>query len=73
MTGFATAVVVVNVSCILGSFGAAFFTLDLGRARETLSRGDPRLLAVISIAATLGIYTCVDRKPAIKREKSIKK
>lgn len=56
MIGFATAIVVVNVSCTVGSLGAAFFTRYLGKARETISRGDPRLLAVISIAATLGIF-----------------
>lgn len=57
LTGFATAIVVVNVSCTLGSLGAALFTRYLGRAREKISRGDARLLAVISIAATLGIFT----------------
>jgi hypothetical protein len=56
IAGFATAIVVVNVSCILGSLGAALFTRYLGRAREKISRGDARLLAVISIAATLGIF-----------------
>ena len=56
LTGFATAIVVVNVSCTLGSLGAAFFTRYLGRAREKISSGDARLLAVISIAATLGIF-----------------
>ena len=56
LTGFATAIVVVNISCTLGSLGAAFFTRYLGRAREKISRGDARLLAVISIAATLGIF-----------------
>jgi hypothetical protein len=48
--------VVVNVSCIGWSLGAAFFTRYLGRAREKISRGDARLLAVISVAATLGIF-----------------
>lgn len=57
LTGFATAIVVVNVSCTLGSLGAAIFTRYLGRARKKISRGDARLLAVISIAATLGIFT----------------
>jgi len=56
MTGFATAIVVVNVSCIVGSLGAAFFTRYLGRARDSISRGDPHLLAVISISAALGIF-----------------
>lgn len=56
MTGFATAIVVVNVSCIVGSLGAALFTRYLGKARQTISRGDSRLLAVISVAATLGIF-----------------
>jgi hypothetical protein len=56
LTGFATAIVVVNISCTLGSLGAAFFTRYLGRAREKISHGDARLLAVISIAATLGIF-----------------
>ncbi|RPI87121.1 MAG: DUF5058 family protein [Chloroflexi bacterium] len=56
MMGFATAMVVVNVSCIGWSLGAAFFTRYLGTAREKISRGDTRLLAVISVAATLGIF-----------------
>lgn len=56
LTGFATAIVVVNVSCVLASLGAALFTRYLGRAREKISRGDARLLAVVSIAATLGIF-----------------
>lgn len=56
ITGFAAAMVVVNVSCIGWSLGAAFFTRYLGTAREKISRGDPKLLAVISVAATLGIF-----------------
>lgn len=56
MIGFAAAMVVVNVSCIGWSLGAAFFTRYLGTAREKISRGDARLLAVISVAATLGIF-----------------
>ncbi len=56
MIGFATAIVVVNISCIGGSLVAAFFTRYLGRARARLSRGDPRLLAVIGVSATLGIF-----------------
>jgi hypothetical protein len=56
IVGFAAAVAVVNISCIIGSLGAAFFTRRLGQARDKLSRGDPRLLAVISVAAALGIF-----------------
>ncbi|MGC8787872.1 MAG: DUF5058 family protein [Anaerolineae bacterium] len=56
IVGFAAAMVVVNVSCIGWSLGAAFFTPYLGKARDRLSRGDPRLLAVITVASTLGIF-----------------
>jgi len=56
IVGFAAAIAVVNVSCIVGSLGAAFFTRWLGRARHKLSRGDPRLLAVIGVCSTLGIF-----------------
>ena len=56
LTGFAAAMVVVNVSCIGWSLGAAFFTRYLGRTRDKISGGDPRLLAVISVASTLGIF-----------------
>lgn len=56
IVGFATAMVVVNISCIGWSLGAALFTRYLGRAREKISRGDVRLLAVISVASTLGIF-----------------
>ena len=56
ITGFATAIVVVNISCILAPLGAALFTRYLGMAREKISRGDARLLAVISVAAILGIF-----------------
>ena len=54
--GFAAAVAVVNVSCTIASLGAAFFTRWLGRARDKLSRGDPRLLAVIGVCSTLGVF-----------------
>jgi hypothetical protein len=56
MVGFAAAVVVVNLSCTIASLGAAFFTPYLGRARGKLSRGDPRLLAVIGVCSALGIF-----------------
>lgn len=56
IVGFAAAIVVVNVSCTVGSLGAAFFTPWLGRARDKISRGDPRLLAVIAVCSTLGIF-----------------
>jgi hypothetical protein len=56
IVGFAAAVAVVNVSCTIGSLGAAFFTRWLGRARDKLSRGDPRLLAVIGVCSTLGVF-----------------
>jgi len=56
MVGFATAMVVVNVSCIGWSLGAAFFTRYLAKARDKIARGDPRFLAVISVASTLGIF-----------------
>jgi hypothetical protein len=56
IVGFAAAVAVVNVSCIVASLGAAFSTRWLGRARDKLSRGDPRLLAMIGVASTLGIF-----------------
>ena len=56
MLGFAAAILVVNVSCTIGSLGAAFFTPYLGRVRDRISRGDPRLLAVIGVCSTLGIF-----------------
>jgi hypothetical protein len=56
IVGFAAAVVVVNVSCTIGSLGAAFFTRWLGRARDKLSGGDARLLAVIGVTCTLGVF-----------------
>jgi Domain of unknown function (DUF5058) len=56
IVGFAAAIAVVNISCTLGSLGAAFFTRSLGRARDKLSRGDPRLLAVIGVTSTLGVF-----------------
>jgi hypothetical protein len=56
LVGFATAVVVVNVSCTLASLGAAFFTRYLGRARDRISGGDVRLLAVLGVCSTLGIF-----------------
>ena len=56
IVGFAAAVVVVNVSCTVGSLGAAFFTRWLGRARDKLSGGDPRLLAMIGVTSTLGVF-----------------
>jgi len=56
IVGFSAAIVVVNVSCILASLGAAFSTPWLGRARDKLSGGDPRLLAVIGVCSSLGIF-----------------
>ena len=54
IVGFAAAIAVVNVSCIVGSLGAAFSTRWLGRTRHKLSRGDPRLLAVIGVSQHAG-------------------
>lgn len=68
LTGFATAIVVVNISCTVGSLGAAFFTRYLGRAREKIARGDARLLAVISVAALLGIFTFYATAETMKGE-----
>jgi len=56
IVGLAAAVAVVNVSCTIGSLGAAFFTRWLGRARDTISRGDAHLLAVIGVCSTLGVF-----------------
>ncbi len=56
LVGLAAAIFVVNVSCTVGSLGAAFFTRSLGRARDRISRGDPRWMAVISVASALGIF-----------------
>ncbi len=56
MMGFAAAIAVVNIICILPALGAALFTRALGRARDRLSRGDPRLMAVIGVASVLGIF-----------------
>jgi len=56
LVGFAAAIAVVNISCTIGSLGAAFSTRWLGRARDRISRGDTRLLAVIGVCSTLGIF-----------------
>ena len=56
IVGFAAAIAVVNISCIGASLVAAFFTRSLGRARAKLSRGDPRLLALYSVASSLGVF-----------------
>ncbi len=56
IVGFAAAIVVVNLSCTLASLGAAFFTRSLGRARDKLSRGDARLMAVIGVTSSLGVF-----------------
>jgi hypothetical protein len=56
LMGFAAAAAVVNISCTLASLTAAFFTRSLGRARARLSGGDPRLLAVIGVTSTLGVF-----------------
>jgi hypothetical protein len=67
LVGFAAAIVVVNVSCILGSLGAAFFTRYLGRARDRISGGDARLLAVIGVCSTLGIFAFFAANEANRR------
>lgn len=54
--GFATAILVANVSCMGWPLGAAFFTRYLGPIREKIGGGDKAFLAVIAICATLGVF-----------------
>lgn len=56
MTGFATVVFVMNVSCIGWLIITGLFTPYLGKAREKVAGGDSKWLAILTVCATLGIF-----------------